>query len=123
MEIHFVHKSTAGVVAVVAVLVTSSAETSIRTPMFQELPTREDEVVEADNLMASPAESLPADRSYYIYTGSFTTPPCSEGVRWIVMRSPIQIHPNALAEHVKTIGANNRPVQPLHQREIQGSAE
>ena len=121
MEIHLVHRAASGEVAVVAVLVNRGTETSIRTPLYKELPSTPDEVVEVTNTAASPADLLPTDHSYFTYMGSFTTPPCTEGVRWIVMSSPIRIHPEALAEHRRAIGKNNRPLQPLHKREVQSS--
>jgi carbonic anhydrase len=50
--------------------------------------------------------------------GSFTTPPCPEGIRWIMMKTPISITPAVLAEFKGIIGGNNRPVQMLNGRKI-----
>ncbi len=57
---------------------------------------------------------LPHITKSYRYDGSLTTPPCSEGVKWIVMQSPIQLSAAQIKKFTSLITANNRPVQPLH---------
>lgn len=62
---------------------------------------------------------LPKDRAYFYYPGSLTTPPCSEGVRWLVMKKPITMSDEQIAALRKSIGfGNNRPVQALNGRII-----
>jgi carbonic anhydrase len=59
---------------------------------------------------------LPAGKHYHHYIGSLTTPPCSEGVRWIVMNEPIELS-QAQIEKFKTVFPHNaRPVQGLEDR-------
>jgi carbonic anhydrase len=66
-----------------------------------------------------PAALLPADPTYFSYTGSLTTPPCTEDVKWHVMRQPIEISYAQLAAFKKLYKMNARPVQPLNGRRVQ----
>jgi carbonic anhydrase len=67
----------------------------------------------------SAAALLPANRDYYRFNGSLTTPPCSEGVRWIVMKQPMTVSKAQIEQFQKTLGfANNRPVQPVLARPV-----
>jgi carbonic anhydrase len=69
---------------------------------------------------------LPRSRSYYQYSGSLTTPPCTEGVRWQVLKQPVQVSQSAVDKIHEIIGLfpgyagfdNNRPVRPLNDRPI-----
>jgi carbonic anhydrase len=65
---------------------------------------------------------LPANRASYRYDGSLTTPPCSEGVRWIVMTTPIQLSADQIKAFTAIIHDNNRPTQPLHGRPVLAEA-
>ena len=56
---------------------------------------------------------------YYLYNGSLTTPPCSEGVRWFVMKTPIEASPHQIQHYHDLLGFdNNRPIQPTNARII-----
>lgn len=57
-------------------------------------------------------------RGYYGYTGSLTTPPCSEGVRWHILKQPVEVSPVQLAAFRKLYRMNARPVQPLNGRVV-----
>lgn len=116
MELHFVHKAADGKVAVVAVLVQPDENANLTIPTYT-LPDREGEIV-AYRGRRDPSDFLPESREYFFYRGSFTTPPCTEGVEWIVMKEPLRISP-ALVDRFKSIlNANNRPVQPLFDRNV-----
>ena len=118
MEIHFVHKSTSGRAAVVAVMVYADSNNAVNIPTYQELPSQVGERVVGDNIYRNPIDLLPKDHSYFEYMGSFTTPPCTEGIRWFVMKTPISIKPEAFAEIKRIIGGNNRPVQKIFGRQV-----
>jgi carbonic anhydrase len=120
MEIHFVHKSEKlGDVVVVAVMVyADSSKPAVDIPLYAEIPKQINEVAEAKDIYRNPDDLLPLDHRYFTYRGSFTTPPCTEGVHWIVMKSPVVIRPEVLAAFKRVIGSNNRPVQKHNDREI-----
>ena len=65
---------------------------------------------------------LPAVRTSYRYDGSLTTPPCSEGVSWIVMTTPIQLSAQQIRAFTEIIPDNNRPLQPLNGRAVMTDA-
>lgn len=116
---HFVHKNADGKLAVVAVLFKQGKENAALKPVFDALPAKEGETVKLDAL--NPADVLPAERTYYAFTGSLTTPPCSEGVRWQVLKTPVELSKGQLAAFSKLYKMNARPVQPLNGREVQVS--
>ena len=66
----------------------------------------------------SAADILPAERGYYRFNGSLTTPPCSEGVRWLVMKEPVSFSAAQLQRFTSIIAPNNRPIQPLNARVV-----
>jgi carbonic anhydrase len=64
---------------------------------------------------------LPKDLAYYTYPGSLTTPPCTEGVHFYILKQPLTISPAQLAEFRKLYPMNARPLQPLNERVIKTS--
>jgi carbonic anhydrase len=62
---------------------------------------------------------LPKERAYYRFSGSLTTPPCTEGVRWMVLKEYVTISKEQVKKFVDTMGVkNNRPVQPINARKV-----
>ncbi|MGH8727121.1 MAG: carbonic anhydrase family protein [Burkholderiales bacterium] len=66
---------------------------------------------------------LPADRSYYTFESSLTTPPCTEGVKWFVLKHPLELSAAQLARFARLYRHNERPLQPLNGRLISESAD
>ncbi len=117
-EIHFVHADAKGNLAVIGVLVESGAANPVIANLWQKIPETEGQSI-ALNSPVNAADLLPKDRDYFYYDGSLTTPPCSEGVRWLVMKQPITLSGEQIAALKKAIGFdNNRPVQPLNGRDV-----
>ena len=118
LEVHFVHSSAAGELAVFGVLFEEGAHNAVWDPVIAALPDGpgDDRHVEDLDLEINKLRPLPLH--YYRYEGSLTTPPCSEGVRWIVMAEKRQISPAQMAEVVSHLHHNYRPVQPLGGRKI-----
>lgn len=114
---HLVHKNDAGALAVVAVLFKQGHENSALKQVFAGLPAKagEKHALEGDFDVAN---FLPAQRAYYAYMGSLTTPPCSEGVHWQVLKREVEISKSQLAAFRKLYAMNARPVQPLNGRAI-----
>lgn len=115
---HLVHKNDAGELAVVAVLFKQGKENPALKQAFTELPAVAGEHYPL-SMPVDIAAALPAHHAYYAYTGSLTTPPCSEGVHWQVMREPVEISRQQLAAFRKLYTMNARPVQPLNGRAVQ----
>jgi carbonic anhydrase len=110
MELHLVHKSAAGETVVVGVLVERGTSSGALAPIFAQLPND----LNVNHPLAAPfdpGQFLPADRAYYRYEGSLTTPPCTEGVHWIVLKDRITISTEDLAQFHERIHFNARPVQ------------
>lgn len=118
LEGHLVYRSDNDELAVVGVMYESGAANPELEKIWNDIPTQIN--LEADIKQAVDLKGLlPKDLSYYRFTGSLTTPPCSEGVRWLVLKTPLTISDQQLGEFTKAIPhPNNRPVQPLHGRVI-----
>lgn len=118
MVAHFVHKSADGKLSVVAVLFKEGAENKTLAPVFDALPAEGKPLQLAS---FNPADVLPANRAYFKFMGSLTTPPCSDGVRWQVLRTPVELSKKQLAAFHKLYKMNARPVQPLNGRVVEVS--
>lgn len=117
VELHFVHRNEHGQLAVVGVFIEEGAENPALAALLEQMPRGEGDAraTELDvNLMAL----LPPDRAYFAYAGSLTTPPCSEGVRWNVLRTPIQASAQQIAAMREALGASARHVQPVNERTV-----
>lgn len=116
LEGHLVHANDRGELAVVAVMFEPGRANAALSLAWQVLPAK---AGESHGLKepVSAEQLLPAKRDYYRFSGSLTTPPCSEGVRWLVMKEPVQVS-QAQIDAFKAVmhHPNNRPVQPLNGR-------
>lgn len=120
MELHLVHEDAWGQLAVVGVLIESGEESAALEPVWSLLPERVSEEWPVDGLAFDVAELLPADRAYFRYAGSLTVPPCQEGVRWSVLKQPLQLSPGQIDRFRALFKSNARPVQPWHGRVVEG---
>ena len=114
MELHLVHRSAHGRLAVIAVLIRERGRSAALAPLFDRLPARGSEA----EIQLNPAQLLPSSLASYRYVGSLTTPPCSEGVRWIVMQEPIELSSDQILAFKRRYFGVNRPVQPLNGRMV-----
>jgi carbonic anhydrase len=118
IEAHFVHADSHGDLAVVAVMFVQGARNPALDTLWARLPTRPDERHALSPEVAA-ASLLPAVRDYYRYEGSLTTPPCSEGVRWLVLKQPVTASAAQIQRLAAALGhPNNRPVQPIGARVV-----
>ena len=90
MSAHLIHKDAEGRLAIVAVLLEGGNAQPVVQAIWNNLPLEKGDEVAA-RLPIDLNELLPADRSYYTHMGSLTTPPCSEGVLWLVMKTPVTL--------------------------------
>ena len=118
LEGHLVHKDKDGHLLVVAVMFSDGAPNPLLASLWKKLPAKEGEKNELPGALNA-IDLLPAEREYYRFAGSLTTPPCSEGVTWLVVTKPMSVSKEQVAEFAKAVGfANNRPVQPLNGRQV-----
>ena len=118
MEAHFVHMDADGEIAVVAVMFETGAANPELEKIWQQMPEKTGETVTLKSNVALSA-LLPKDLTHYRYSGSLTTPPCTEGVRWLVIKQPQTLSEQQLEKFQHVLHhANNRPVQSLHGRVI-----
>ncbi|UVO30273.1 carbonic anhydrase [Bradyrhizobium arachidis] len=119
MEAHFVHADADGL-AVVGVLMVAGKPNAVFKKIVAAMPSDEGRAVPADPAI-DPSQLLPAQRAYYHYAGSLTTPPCSETVDWIVLANPIEVGETDIAGFGKVFPMNARPVQKRDRRFILSS--
>ncbi|MFG0247345.1 MAG: carbonic anhydrase family protein [Phycisphaeraceae bacterium JB051] len=116
MELHLVHQADDGSYGVVGVMIrTGNANHTIQT-LWDRMPKHAGDHVTSDKALVNPMTLLPYMKSYFNYSGSFTTPPCTEGVNWMLMNAPITISNDQLKAFTALYDHNNRPVQPLNGR-------
>jgi carbonic anhydrase len=118
LEVHIVHKSADGELAVIGVLVEEGEHDALWDPIIGNLPGGPGDQRHLEDLSLDMNELRPLPKRYYRYQGSLTTPPCSEGVQWIVMAEKRQISHEQMAAMVSHLHDNNRPVQPIGNREL-----
>lgn len=118
LEFHFVHKSGEGKLAVIGVMVSAGGASEAYRALLDNLPLAGGEERRNKNIVVNAANLLPKNRSYAAYSGSLTTPPCSEDVAWHVLTKPISMSEGQIAQLKKTYAANSRPLQKLNGREL-----
>jgi carbonic anhydrase len=118
MEGHLVHKNSKGGLAVLGFLIKEGSENKELAEIWTKLPKEEtkddvklDKPVDLVNL-------LPEEKKSFRYNGSLTTPPCSEGVKWIVLETPIELSKEQIAAFGAIFHDNHRPVQPINDRQV-----
>ena len=121
MVAHFVHRDAEGRLGVVAALIEPGKANPGFEAILSRLPARAGETLTVDGLELDLAALLPAQRRYYDFDGSLTTPPCSEQVHWMVLKQPVRVSPEAIRRFRKLFPSNARPVQPLNGRVVRVS--
>ena len=121
MVAHFVHRDQKGNLAVVAVLLKAGPDNPLMDKLWNNVPREKEHEETLHAVTVSPAQMLPANRAYFTFEGSLTTPPCSEGVRWFVLKAPITIGISQVLRFGKFYRANARPVQPINGRKVLAS--
>jgi carbonic anhydrase len=120
MVVHLVHKDLDGQLAVVAVLLDRGSALPIVQTVWNNLPLEKNVEVPA-RVSIDLNTLLPTERSYFTYMGSLTTPPCSEGVLWMVMKQPVPISAEQISIFSRLYPMNARPVQSASGRVIKES--
>ena len=121
MVAHLVHRDQQGALAVVAVLFAANNANPLIKTLWDNLPKKKEIETVVDAVKINVADLLPTNKAYYTFAGSLTTPPCSEGVTWFVLKTPTSISTDEVARFARSYPMNARPVQPLNGREVRAS--
>ncbi|NBY69193.1 MAG: carbonic anhydrase family protein [Betaproteobacteria bacterium] len=116
MVIHFVHKNESGELAVLGVLLQEGNENPGIKTLWSHAPPKEGPEVAPDNVAFNPMNLLPREMEFYHYDGSLTTPPCTEKVKFYILKSQVNISKDQVTQF--PFKMNARPVQPLNDRKI-----
>jgi carbonic anhydrase len=118
MVAHLVHKNEAGQLAVVAVLLELGETNPFIDKVWTYMPLDSNDRVRMPEGLLDMAELLPQDQRYYQFMGSLTTPPCTEGVLWMVLKQPVKISAAQYRLFRQQFPLNARPVQPVNGRPV-----
>lgn len=121
LELQLVHKNQHGDIAIVAVMFDIGETNQAIQNLWESFPAMEGNSMP----IFSPVDInqlLPDNKAYWLYSGSITTPPCTEGVTWVVLKKPVALSTEQLDKFHYIVGpANNRPPQSLNERAITDS--
>lgn len=118
MVAHLVHKNEEGQLAVVAVLLEPGESNALINKVWTYMPLDQDDRVRMPMGLLDMNEILPKDQRYYQFMGSLTTPPCTEGVLWMVLKQPVQLSQAQYKLFTQLYPMNARPVQALNSRPV-----
>ena len=118
MEMHIVHRDSSGNLAVIGVVFEEGPESAFLNNFIGNIPTQADSAYTDFGTTINAWDALPADKSYYTYSGSLTTPPCSESVSWFVMKNHVTASAAQIAAFEAVEHQNFRPTQSLNGRII-----
>jgi len=115
-EVHFVHKNTDTDYAVLGVMFKEGVENKLFAKYLQHFPKskgeyKSDDVIDLLSL-------LPDNKAYYHYSGSLTTPPCSEVVSWYILKTPLTVSKEQIEKFSKILNNNYRPTLPINDRTV-----
>lgn len=114
MELHLVNRNAEGGIVVVGVLIKAGKKNEALAPIFVQPPKAG---AAGRDRKLDLAALMPADHRVLLYTGSLTTPPCTEQVQWVVLEQPIEMSRAQISAFRRLFSDNHRPVQPLNGRE------
>jgi carbonic anhydrase len=126
MVAHLMYRASDGKVAGVAVLLQSGKANPTIQRIWDHMPTAESKVLPdfsheehaVPGVDINPAGLLPSDTTYYMYMGSVTAPPCTEGVTWFVLKTPVEISAEQIIGFAKLFPHDVRPIQALNGRVV-----
>ncbi len=122
-ELHLVHAAESGELAVVGVLlIEGTADHAGLAPVIDDLPAEPGPARTIGGVQVDATALVPPDQRTYRYDGSLTTPPCSEGVRWVLMTEPLALSADQLATLGDVLEGSARPAQPVNDREVEEDA-
>jgi carbonic anhydrase len=121
MEVHLMHQASDGRVAGVTVFLKAGEANATVQKIWDHMPATEGQEREIAGIEINPAGLLPRDHGYYMYMGSVTAPPCTEGVTWFVLKTPVDISTKQVGAFANLYPHDVRPLQPLNGRVVKAS--
>jgi len=125
MAVHLMHQSSDGKIAGVVVLLKAGRANETIQQLWNEMSKTEgpnmNKELEIAGVEVNPAGLVPRNASYYMYKGSLTAPPCTEGVAWYVLKTPVEISADQINAFAKLYPHDVRPIQPLNGRVVKES--
>lgn len=118
MEMHLVHKNDQGNLAVIGVFFTIASKNQTLDSLWKYLPEKINEPTKMTEIKVNAKDLLPEKLEYYFYSGSLTTPPCSEGVMWNVLNQTLPVTESQINSLNSLVGKNARPAQELNTRSV-----
>ena len=118
MVAHLVHKNNEGQLAVVAVLLDAGVANALINKVWTYMPLDTNDRVRMPVGLIDMNELLPKDQRYYQFMGSLTTPPCTEGVLWMVLKQPTTVSRDQIRLFTQLFPRNARPVQAVNGRAV-----
>jgi len=119
MVAHLVHRNAKGELAVIAVLIRTGKSNEFLKPIFDNFPSKGAKQSVVTGRSVNMINLLPAHHGYYAFDGSLTTPPCTEDVRWFVLKTPVEASEAQVQRFRARYAHNNRPTQPLNARVVE----
>jgi carbonic anhydrase len=118
MSLHLVHANEQGKLAVVTVLLQEGEDNPLVHELWSDLPKEKEKEKSFDKVQIDASRILPSNRGYYTFSGSLTTPPCSEDVTWFVLKHPVTISATEIKQFSQLYRNDARPTQPLYDRVV-----
>jgi len=119
LEAHLVHVDDNGQLAVVGVMFRVGEANPFIESLWRYMPALANSDVRLTTGSINVTDMLPTTKEYYSWDGSLTTPPCAEGVKWMLLKEPMEVSRKQVAKLESLMhGANNRPIQPLYDRVV-----
>jgi carbonic anhydrase len=115
---HLLHADADGNLAVIAILFEQGNSNPLIENLWRSIPSEKEKAIDIPAMSVQAKDLLPKDLSYFTYTGSLTTPPCSEGVTWYVLINRVTVSPEQVAAFSKIYPMDSRPIQPTNGRGI-----
>jgi carbonic anhydrase len=116
MGIHLLHRDLNGKMVTVVVLLKEGNENPGIKLLWSHMPSKEGPEVKPEGVTFNPANFLPREMKFFRYDGSLSTPPCSENMRYYVLKEPVNISREQILQFPYKVAA--RPVQPQNGRPI-----
>lgn len=118
MELHLVHQNENGELAVLGMMIQEGNKNELLQTVWDVLPEEKTEEAITVNDSIDLKKLLPQNETFFYYNGSLTTPPCTEGVQWMIFEEPIEMSKEQIEAFQQIFPDNHRPVQPLNEREV-----